>query len=80
MKALVMKEYREFVYTDVPTPVPEADEVRVRVKACAVCGSDVHGIDGSTSRRRPPSSWGMKRPGSSMYADKASGGINPGTA
>lgn len=54
MKALVMKEYREFVYTDVPTPVPEADEVRVRVKACAVCGSDVHGIDGSTGRRRPP--------------------------
>jgi len=23
-------------------------------KACAVCGSDVHGMDGSTGRRRPP--------------------------
>jgi L-iditol 2-dehydrogenase len=34
--------------------VPGKDEVLVRVKACAVCGSDVHGIDGSTGRRQPP--------------------------
>jgi L-iditol 2-dehydrogenase len=24
------------------------------VKACGICGSDVHGMDGSTGRRRPP--------------------------
>ncbi len=29
-------------------------DVRVKVMACAVCGSDVHGMDGSTGRRRPP--------------------------
>ena len=54
MKALVLEEYKKFVYKDVPTPVPGEGEVLVRVKACAVCGSDVHGMDGSTGRRRPP--------------------------
>ena len=32
----------------------EPEEVLVRVKACGICGSDVHGMDGSTGRRRPP--------------------------
>ena len=54
MKALVMEQYKEFSYKDVPTPTPGEGEVLVRVKACAVCGSDVHGMDGSTGRRRPP--------------------------
>ena len=30
------------------------DDVLVQVKACGICGSDVHGMDGSTGRRRPP--------------------------
>ena len=54
MKALVLEEYGHFVYRDWPTPVPGPGEVLIRVKACAVCGSDVHGMDGSTGRRRPP--------------------------
>lgn len=29
-------------------------EVLVKVEACGICGSDVHGMDGSTGRRRPP--------------------------
>jgi L-iditol 2-dehydrogenase len=29
-------------------------DVLVRVKACGICGSDVHGYDGSTGRRIPP--------------------------
>ena len=54
MKALVLKQYKQFAYEDVPEPVPAADEVLVAVKACGICGSDVHGMDGSTGRRRPP--------------------------
>jgi L-iditol 2-dehydrogenase len=38
----------------VPTPEPADDEVLVRVRACGICGSDVHGYDGSTGRRIPP--------------------------
>jgi len=54
MKALVLKEYKQFEYGDVPVPETGADEVLVAVKACGICGSDVHGMDGRTGRRRPP--------------------------
>ena len=54
MKALVLEQYMKLVYQDVPEPVVEADEVLVRVAACGICGSDVHGLDGSTGRRQPP--------------------------
>lgn len=54
MKALVLEEYKRFVIKDMPQPTPAPDEVLVRVKACGICGSDVHGMDGSTGRRRPP--------------------------
>jgi 2-desacetyl-2-hydroxyethyl bacteriochlorophyllide A dehydrogenase len=54
MKALVLEQYKELVYKDVPDPVIKSDEVLVKVKACGICGSDVHGFDGSTGRRIPP--------------------------
>ena len=40
----------------VEMPVPEIgpDDVLVRVRACGICGSDVHGLDGRTGRRIPP--------------------------
>ena len=54
MKALVLKEYNHFAIEDMPAPEPGPREVLVAVKACGICGSDVHGMDGSTGRRRPP--------------------------
>ena len=54
MKALVLKEYNHLVYENVPKPQLGPNDVLIRVKACAICGSDVHGIDGSTGRRVPP--------------------------
>src|ERR1035438_7648916 len=54
MKALVLKGPRRFAIEDVPVPDLEADEVLVRVCACGICGSDVHGMDGSSGRRIPP--------------------------
>lgn len=54
MKALVLVSYNHFEYREVPQPVPGPDEVLVEVKACGICGSDVHGMDGSTGRRIPP--------------------------
>lgn len=54
MKALVLEEYNSLVYKDVPDPVIQPGEVLVRIKACGICGSDVHGLDGSTGRRIPP--------------------------
>jgi L-iditol 2-dehydrogenase len=54
MKALVLPAYNQLRIEDVPRPVPEPDEVLIQVAACGICGSDVHGMDGSTDRRRPP--------------------------
>ncbi len=54
MKALVLDAYNQLNYRDFPDPVPGPDEVVIQVKACGICGSDVHGIDGSTGRRKPP--------------------------
>ena len=54
MKALVLKDYKKFEVEDVPTPEIGPEDVLIRVKACSICGSDVHGMDGSTGRRIPP--------------------------
>ena len=54
MKALVLKEYLKFSYEEAPMPEFGPADVLVAVKACGICGSDVHGMDGSTGRRRPP--------------------------
>jgi len=54
MKALVLREYKKLVYEDAADPRVQPDEVLVEVKACGICGSDVHGWDGSTGRRIPP--------------------------
>jgi len=54
MKALVLRDYMTLVYEEVPRPRIAPDEVLVRVAACGICGSDVHGLDGSTGRRQPP--------------------------
>ncbi len=54
MKALVLEAYNQFVYKDAPVPKIGPEDVLIRVKACGICGSDVHGMDGSTGRRIPP--------------------------
>ena len=54
MKALVLEEYNKLVYKDMPDPEAGPEDVLIRVKACGICGSDVHGLDGSTGRRVPP--------------------------
>jgi len=54
MQALLLKNYMELELTEMPAPEPAADEVLVRVAACGICGSDVHGLDGSSGRRIPP--------------------------
>jgi L-iditol 2-dehydrogenase len=54
MKALLLSEYSKLSVTDMETPAIGDDDVLVRVRACGICGSDIHGYDGSTGRRIPP--------------------------
>src|SRR5580698_2963268 len=54
MKSLLLSEYNHLEIADMPLPPVGPDEVLVRVEACGICGSDVHGYDGSSGRRIPP--------------------------
>jgi L-iditol 2-dehydrogenase len=54
MKALILEEYMHLACKEVPVPEINSDEVLVQVRSVGICGSDVHGIDGSTGRRIPP--------------------------
>lgn len=54
MKALMLKEYKRLEMTEMPEPQVGPDDLLVQVKACGICGSDIHGFDGSTGRRVPP--------------------------
>jgi L-iditol 2-dehydrogenase len=53
MKAMLLSDYKQLDLVDVPKPQIGPDELLVQVKACGICGSDIHGWDGSTGRRRP---------------------------
>lgn len=54
MQALLLSDYGRLEMVETPMPRPGAGEVLVRVAACGICGSDVHGYDGSSGRRIPP--------------------------
>lgn len=54
MKALVNIAPYVLELQDRPVPSPGPDDLLVRVKACAICGSDVKGYSGKTGRRQPP--------------------------
>jgi L-iditol 2-dehydrogenase len=54
MKALLLSRYKHLEVADLPDPTPGVGEVLINVAACGICGSDVHGYDGSSGRRIPP--------------------------
>ena len=71
MKALLMEQYNKIRFTDVPDPELTApDDVLVKVKAVSICGSDVHGFDGSTGRRKPPIIMGHEAAGEVLDTGK----------
>ena len=78
MKALLLSEYKKLSVVDMPTPEFGDDEVLVRVKACGICGSDIHGYDGSTGRRIPPLVMGHEAAGVIERAGRAVEGFKPG--
>lgn len=54
MKAVVLERPHEAEVKDVPTPTPGAGEVIVQVKACGICGTDLHIFDGDFPPSRFP--------------------------
>jgi L-iditol 2-dehydrogenase len=54
MKALVNTAPYVLELQDMPVPECGPDDLLIRVKACAICGSDIKGYSGKTGRRQPP--------------------------
>lgn len=54
MKAAVWQGPRQVSVGDIAIPRISSDEVLVRVKACGICGSDLHAYEGLSARRTPP--------------------------
>jgi L-iditol 2-dehydrogenase len=63
MKALRLDDVSSFSYVDVPAPSVGDDEVLVAVRVAGICGSDVHGFDGTSGRRIPPVTMGHEAAG-----------------
>ncbi len=46
MRAVVIEKPRSFQIKELPSPKPGEGEVTLEVKACCVCGTDIHLLDG----------------------------------
>lgn len=79
MKALVFRGSRKLEVEEVPDPVPAQDGVILQVLAAGVCGSDIHGYEGSNGRRFPGQVMGHEAVGlvvqAGKYADDALGQV-----
>ncbi len=78
MKALVYTKPYCFEYSDFPDPAAGDDDLLVRVKACGICGSDVHGFTGKTGRRIPPLIMGHEAAGIVEDMGRNVGGFEKG--
>ena len=68
MNALLLTQYMQLEMVEMPVPAIGPDDVLVRVRACGICGSDVHGLDGRTGRRIPPLVMGHEAAGEVVEA------------
>lgn len=78
MNALVLTEYRQFSIEDLPVPSCAAGEVLIQVAACGICGSDVHGYDGTSGRRIPPIVMGHEAAGVVAAVGSEVRSVSPG--
>ncbi len=78
VKALMLEKYEELKVIDIPEPPCGPDEVLIRVAACGICGSDVHGYDGASGRRIPPIVMGHEAAGVITVAGAQVTGYKPG--
>lgn len=53
MRALLYDGPHQLRLAELPEPKPGPGEVKLRVGACGICGSDVHGYTGESGRRTP---------------------------
>jgi len=79
MKALVLTAIREMTVQEVPDPsIVQPSDVLVRVRACGVCGSEMHSYIRETGRRVPPLIMGHEASGEVVEAGPEATGFAAG--
>ncbi|MCD6520869.1 MAG: galactitol-1-phosphate 5-dehydrogenase [Anaerolineae bacterium] len=78
MKALVHTAPYKMELQEWPIPEYGPEDLLVRVKACAICGSDIKGYTGKTGRRQPPIIMGHEAAGIVEAMGKEVIGFSPG--
>jgi propanol-preferring alcohol dehydrogenase len=75
MRAAVLeKPHQPLVIKDVPKPSPQPGHVLLRVRACGVCRTDLHIVEGDLKPLRSP-----LIPGHQIVGDVVEGDLPPGT-
>ena len=85
MKAMVLNQTcklsenrRPLKLVDAPQPVPQADEILVKVTACGLCHTDLDEIEGRTPPEKFPMILGHQIVGRVAQAGKQAGRFKPG--
>lgn len=83
MKACTLKtpspiENRPLEYTDVDLPVPQSNELRIRVTACGICRTDLHVTEGDLAPRLSPVIPGHQIVGNVETIGEAVSSFSPG--
>ncbi|MEX1349694.1 MAG: alcohol dehydrogenase catalytic domain-containing protein [Desulfobacterales bacterium] len=78
MKGLVYHGDEVLKWEEVQDVAPDDNEVKIKVKAAGICGSDVHGYQGITGRRIPPMIMGHEFSGVISEVGKSVKNLRPG--
>ncbi|OMQ16207.1 hypothetical protein A7K94_0204085 [Modestobacter sp. VKM Ac-2676] len=70
--------HQQLALDDVPVPEPGPDEVRVRIGAAGVCGTELHFTDGLYAPARTPTTLGHEAAGTVEAVGSAVTGWSPG--
>jgi propanol-preferring alcohol dehydrogenase len=82
MRAIQILSPGRIEQVELAAPVPSADQVLVQVRACGVCRTDLHLLDGEVSIPHPPIVPGHQIVGTIVAAGDGAGGgepLTPGT-
>lgn len=78
MKAAVLESLEKLLVKEVPTPEVDDDSALVRVRACAVCGSDIRMFHHGNKRLKPPAIMGHEASGEIVAVGKHVTKFKPG--
>ncbi len=79
MRAMIMqRQHQPLQLTELPTPIPDAGQLLLRVHTCGVCRTDLHVIDGDLKKPKLPVILGHQIVGSVVDASQGTGRFRVG--